>query len=94
MNDQQSIRNELVEALIGVRSVDITSLEILGDNDEDRLDAGALADSVLASPVIRRIQAEALREAIRGIWANGALNETDEVRRYLHIRADRIEKGD
>ena len=49
MNDEQSIRDELVQILAQKR---IHTNESLGRQ-------GADADAILASPVIRRIQAEA-----------------------------------
>lgn len=63
MSDEQSIRGEIAEAMIGVKSADLNWF-IFGDTEDDRADTLVLADAILASPVIRRIQAEARVAAI------------------------------
>ena len=82
MSDEQSIRDELVQILAQKR---IHTNESLGKQ-------GADADAILASPVIRRIQAEALRYAAhdaRNYGHEGCYDFGD-----LMARADRIERGE
>lgn len=76
------------------------------ETGEPEEESGFVADAILASPVIRRIQAEAIREAARvfaeGEWA-GAFMEAavdDDVNaviatdKWFNDRADRIEQGE
>lgn len=97
MTDEQIIRDELVQILAQKR---MHTNESLGKQ-------GADADAILASPVIRRIQAEALREAAaaddffaayvdgEGFEFNrGVTHGADSLFDQLHNRADRIERGE
>ena len=86
MNERRSIRDELAD-LIPLGFTD-------RDPDSNVLEA---ADRILASPVIRRIQAEALRT-----WADEMDNTDDpdwvhvangNIDLWLHCVADRIERG-
>ena len=61
MSNEQSIRDEIAEAMIGVQSADGREWFIFGDTEDDRADTLVLADAIM--PLVRRIQAEALREA-------------------------------
>lgn len=81
MSDEQSIREDLAAAL---REIHVT------DNPGWRDDA----DMLLASPVIRRIQAEAVRQSSLRfqMWLNtgGPTPGTE----FLDEMADRIERGE
>lgn len=104
MSDEQSIRDEIANALI--------------EGIKETSEVGVWADKVLASSVIRRIQAEALREAVDDFEGGAVEHEdlksrteqatlgwTDEsisdafdafgpVADWLKGRADRIERGE
>lgn len=82
MSDEQIIRDELIQVLSE------QGAEYGGRLDEVA-DVGGIADAILASPVIRRMQAEALREAVRSAEAD---HEGDPLA-HIWDRADRIERG-
>lgn len=87
VNDKQSIRDEL-QSLV----------HDYAPGADGKSDSEVIADAILASPVIRRIQAEALR-----YWADEMDNTDDpdsvyvdngDIELWLHAVADRIEKGE
>lgn len=93
MSEQQSIRDELAELLLRH-----------GHVDWERMDGEAVADVILASPVIRRIQAEALRDVAGSgqakMFAPAVYVGPERLRlgisaeKWLLEAADRIEKGE
>jgi hypothetical protein len=91
MSDEQSIREQAMSVL---HRADCGCDEVPVGHDEPY---STQADAILASPVIRRIQAEALRSARADIQAY-----TDSrspfghrpVEQFLENRADRIERGE
>lgn len=102
MSEQQSIRDELAAATHAWRdhAIDGTPL-----GERPICNCYDYADYLLASPVIRRIQAEAIREATRvfatGGWVDtftsGVVDDVSAVQatdRWFNERADHIEKGE
>lgn len=94
MSEKQSIRDELATLL------NDTDPEGGVDPDDEFADQQfwyPQVDAILASPVIRRIQAEALREAradLRAYTDSGAPFGHRPVEDFLEKRAERIEKGE
>lgn len=94
MSDEQSIRDELVQILD-----DDPLFGRIGYNH-----AESLADRFLGSPVIRRIQAEVLREAARSgqvkMFTPAVYVGPERLRvgisaeKWLLEQADRIERGE
>lgn len=86
MVEQQSIRDELADFIEYIQ----TKWE--ADEYSDPL-ANFTAIALLASPVIRRIQAEAIRDASRDLYHEMRRGMVDPIK-YLELGAVRIEKGD
>lgn len=103
MSEQQSIRDETESAIweaLEPRLEDAIDLDLSvpADNAVFGILIGQVADLILASPVTRRIQAEALRDARRKLNehllnAHGA-DYSDYGLQFLHQEADRIERGE
>ncbi len=92
MSDEQSIRDEIADEIAGVVTGEGYYSMTIGIGA-----AREAADLLLASPVIRRIQAEALRSARADIQAYtdaGSPFGHRPVEQFLDARADRIERGE
>lgn len=93
MSEQQSIRDEVIRVLD-----DSDPEGGVFDGAESTEDFwGQQADALLASAVIRRIRASAIRDAAHEVWrvAKDCSSHCDDAWRYrLGEAADRIEKGE
>lgn len=108
MSNEQSIRDDITRAVGGVlfnvmNFPEAVHTRLLGQDMKPLNDK--LTDAILTSPVIRRIQAEAVREAAEEMNAGVShlnpgnptelsyINCTRIDAQELRYRADRIEKG-
>ncbi len=103
MSNEQSIRDELISALDSPQHAPMSTHSGYDGSCQDcpwqlsQLPPEDMADALLAHPVIRRIQAEALREARADIQAytdSGSPFGHRPVEQFLDNRADRVERGE